>query len=115
MKRPWLGVIGVVAVIAAAIVGFVLWEEGRASRRLSAEAPTIGFVATPTQWRDSGAERDVQGHTLTFSYLDAASNAYTRTMEQVTWYDPAKQYKVCYDPGNPDDWKLYESTHECGS
>lgn len=114
-NKQFLAVLGIVLGITGVIVGFVLWDNGRTSERLSAESDAIGFVATPTEWYDSIEEEHMSGHTLTFSYLDANSKAYTRTMEQVTWYKPGTDYKVCYNPADPEDWKLYPATHECGS
>lgn len=105
-----------VVVITAAIIGFVLWDEGKSSARRTAEAAVIGFAATPVTWWDSGDQRDVKGHTLTFSWVDAANVPHTQTMEQITWYDPARSYKVCYNPEEPArDWKLYPAGHVCGS
>ncbi len=113
--KSLMGVLGVVGAITAAIVGFVLWDASETSRRLSAEAPAIGFVATPATWHDSGDERNVDGHTLTFSFVDAGNGVRAKTMEQVTWYDADRTYKVCYDPADPDDFELYRSEHVCGS
>ena len=113
--KKWIGTIAAVALITAAILVGVFWSEGRTSRKLSAEAQPIGLAALPLQWYDSAEEEQVSGHTLTFSYVDAANGVHTETVERITWYDPSKRYKVCYDPEKPDDWKLYESTHECGS
>lgn len=36
-------------------------------------------------------------------------------MEEVTWYDAARGYKVCYNPGDASDFKLYPADHVCGS
>lgn len=113
--KSLIGAAGVVVAITAAIVGFVLWSESETSRRLSAEAPAIGFVATPATWYDSGDEREVEGHTLTFSFVDAANGVRAKTMERVTWYEEGREYKVCYDPADPDDFRLYRSDHPCGS
>ena len=62
-------------------------------------------------WWDGSEEEDVEGHTLTFSWLDGASQPHTETMDRVTWHDAAKSYKVCYNPADATDWKLYASTH----
>jgi hypothetical protein len=56
------------------IVGFVLWDEARTSKRLSAEAEAVGFVATPDRWYDDSKERDVSGHTLTYAYTDGTTS-----------------------------------------
>lgn len=111
MKQSLI-VIAIVGAITAGIVLFVLKGAAADSRRQSAEAPTIGFVATPTRWSDG--EDNEEGHTLTFSFVDAANGVHAHTMEQITWYDPAKTYKVCYNPQDPKDWKLYSADHACG-
>jgi molybdenum cofactor biosynthesis enzyme len=103
----------IVAVITAAIVRFVLWDERRTSQRLSQEAEAIGFTALPTQWYDSVDERNVSGHTLTYAYT-AGEQVITRTLEQITWYEPERKYKVCYNPADPNDSKLYPADHVCG-
>jgi len=106
-------VIGIVGVITAGIVFFVMKDASADSNRQSAEAPAIGFVATPTRWHDGDDYQE--GHTLTFSFVDASNGVHAHTMNQVSWYDPAKSYKVCYNPQDPKDWKLYAAEHECGS
>lgn len=111
--RQYLIVLGIVAAITAAIVVFVMKDSAGDSKRQTAEAPVIGFVATPARWTDG--EDSEEGHTLTFSFVDAANGVHAHTMEQITWYDPAKSYKVCYNPQDPKDWKLYAQDHACGS
>lgn len=113
--KSFLIVLGAVAAITAAIVGYVLWDAGRTSQRQSAEAAAIGFVATPTRWYDAGDEGEVDGHTLTFSFVDGGNGIHARTLEQVTWYDARRTYKVCYDPEDATDFKLYPQEHVCGS
>lgn len=110
-----LGIIGLVVALTAGLIGLTFWNEARRSERLSAEAPAIGFAATATEWWDSGEEEHVSGHTLTFSFVDAASQPHTHTMEQITWYDPSASYKICYNPQDATDWKLYRADHVCGS
>lgn len=111
--RQYLIVLGIVGAITGAIVMFVMKESAAASARQTAEAPAIGFVATPTRWWDG--DENQEGHTLTFSFVDAGNGVHAQTMEEVTWYDPAKTYKVCYNPADPKDWKLYTAEHACGS
>jgi hypothetical protein len=110
-----IATLGVFAIVAIGIVGFVLWDEARTSKRLSAEAEAVGFVATPDRWYDDSKERDVSGHTLTYAYTDGNYVVHTRTMERITWYDPETTYKVCYDPEDPERQKLYPAAHVCGS
>jgi hypothetical protein len=114
-RRTMVGTLGIVGLLAAGIVGFVAWDEARTSKRLSAEAEAIGFVATPTQWYDSGSEKDVKGHALTYAFVDAARQVHSREHAQITWYDAARTYKVCYNPADPSDSKLYPASHVCGS
>lgn len=111
--KQYLIVLGIVGAITAGIVFFVLKGSAADSKRQSAEAPAIGFVATPTRWNDG--EDDQDGHTLTFSFVDATNGVHAQTMERVSWYDSAKTYKVCYNPQDAKDWKLYPSDHVCGS
>lgn len=106
-------IIGIVGAITGGIVFFVMKGSAADSKRQTAEAPPIGFVATPARWHDG--EDDQDGHTLTFSFVDAANGVHAHTMEQIAWYDPAMTYKVCYNPQDPKDWKLYSSDHACGS
>ncbi len=112
--KMWIVIVGVVAVLTALIIGFVLWDERRTSQRLTAEATAEGFAATPTEWYDSSKEENVKGHTLTFAYV-SDGKVYTRTLEQITWYEPTETYKVCYNPADPEDAKLYTAEHKCGS
>lgn len=113
--KAWLPVVAVLA-ITGAIVAFVLWDEGKASKRRTAQAEVIGFAATPVSWWDGSDERREEGHTLTFSWVDAGNQPHTRTLERITWYDPERGYKVCYNPQDPaGDWKLYNAAHVCGS
>jgi len=112
--RTWIWVMLAIGGITAAIVGFVLWDEARTSKRLSAEAEAVGFQATPTRWYDSVEEENVEGHTLTYAYA-AGGKVYPRTLERITWYDSTTTYKVCYNPADPDDSKLYPAGHACGS
>lgn len=107
--------LGIVAAVTGAIVAVAMWSSARTSERLSAEAPAIGFVATPARWYDSSDEENVEGHTLTFSFVDAANGVHAETMEEVTWYDETRQYKVCYNPEDPADFRLYRAEHVCGS
>jgi hypothetical protein len=110
--KQYLMVLGLVGAITAAIVIVVLKDSAADSKRQSAEAPAIGFVATPTRWHDGDDYQD--GHTLTFSFVDAANGVHAHTMEQIAWYKPETSYKVCYNPQDADDWKLYPSDHACG-
>ncbi|MBA2432258.1 MAG: hypothetical protein H0V56_09095 [Chthoniobacterales bacterium] len=58
MDRKTLGwTVGLVVVITAGIIRFVLWDESRTSQRLTQEAE--GFTALATQWYDSSAEQNV--------------------------------------------------------
>lgn len=111
--KQYLIVIGIVGAITAGIVFFVMNDAAADSKRQSAEAPVIGFVATRARWHDGDDYQD--GHTLTFSFVDAANGVHAHTMEEITWYDPAKTYKVCYNPQDPSDRKLYPADHVCGS
>ena len=106
--------IAVVLVLTALIVGGIFWSESRTSARLSAETEAVGLVAHPAEWYDSGEEANVTGHTLTYGYA-AGTAVFARTLNQITWYDPDTEYKVCYNPGDPADSRLYPVDHECGS
>ena len=106
-------VLGLVAVMTAGIVTFVLRDEAASSKRRTAEAPAVGFTATPVRWSDG--DRNQEGHTLTFAWVDAANAVHGKTLEEITWYRPEQTYKVCYNPQDTEDWKLYPSDHVCGS
>ena len=108
------GTIALVAVLTGGIVGTSMWFADRTSKRLTVEAEAIGFVATPARWYDSGEQEHVDGHTLTFAYVGPRNQVFSRTVDQVEWYDRTTRYKVCYNPQNGDDWKLYPSDHVCG-
>ena len=112
--KAWVWTVVGILALTGAIVGGVFWSESRTSARLSGETEAVGFVATPTEWYDSGEESNVQGHTLTYAYA-VGDDVFTRTLEQITWYDPATTYKVCYNPGDADDSRLYSADHTCGS
>ncbi|HEU4882564.1 MAG TPA: hypothetical protein VFT45_09975 [Longimicrobium sp.] len=111
--KQFLYAIGLVGLLTAGIVFFVMKDAAADSKRQTAEAPTIGFVATPTRWHDGDDYQD--GHTLTFSFVDAANGVHAHTMEQISWYKPETTYKVCYNPQDANDWRLYPSEHACGS
>lgn len=113
-SKAWALVLGPIAVIAAAIIGFVLWEDAAARKRLSAETEPVGLVATPVEWEEGGEDGRQEGHDLTFAWVDAGNGVHTETMERVTWYDAATRYKVCYDPANPSDWRMFETSVRCG-
>jgi hypothetical protein len=111
--RQYLIVIGLVVVITGGIVAFVMKGESARSKRLTQETAAVGFVATPVTWSDG--EDDQEGHTLTFAWVDASGGVHPQTMEEISWYDAGKTYKVCYNPQDATDWKLYPSDHVCGS
>ncbi len=111
--KQFLIVLGLVAVLTGGIVAFVMKDEAARSKRLTQETTAVGFVATPVKWWDG--EENQEGHTLTFAWVDAAGGVHPQTMEQVSWYDTRKTYKVCFNPQDATDWKLYPSDHVCGS
>ena len=111
--RQYLIVIAIVGVVTAGIVGFVMKESAAASKRQTAEAQAVGFVATPVKWFDG--DDNQEGHTLTYAWVDGANAVHSESVQEITWYDPAKTYKVCYNPQDPTDRKLYASDHVCGS
>jgi hypothetical protein len=119
--KQWLIVLGIVGVLTTGTIVTVMKDRATALARQSAESPTIGLVATPVRWSACTrwrliicrAREEKGGHTLTFSFVDGANVVHTHTVERVTWYDPANTYKVCYDPRDPNDWKLYTSEHAC--
>lgn len=111
--RPYLIVIAIVGVVTAGIVGFVMKGSAAASKRQTAEAQAVGFVATPVKWFDG--DDNQEGHTLTYAWVDGANAVHSESAEEITWYDPAKTYKVCYNPQDPTDRKLYPADHVCGS
>ena len=108
----WTGVI--VLGITGVIVAGAMWSESRTSARLSAETEAVGLAATPAEWYDSGDEEQVEGHTVTYAYT-VGDEVYTRTLNEITWYDSTANYKVCYNPEDGDDSRLYPGDHACGS
>jgi YD repeat-containing protein len=110
-KKTLLVSLLLVAVITGAIVAFVLWDEARTSRRLSEEAEAIGLTGTPTKWQSG--DRNESGHTVTFAYT-AGDQVITKTLNEITWFKPEARYKVCYNPADPNDAKLYLADHRCG-
>ena len=111
--KAWIWSVIVVIAITAGIIGFVLWDESKTSQRLTQETEAVGLTGTPTEWYDTSKERNVSGHTVTYAYT-AGEKVMTRTLEEITWFDPAAQYKVCYNPADPEDSKIYPATHTCG-
>lgn len=111
--KQYLVALVLVLGIAGGILAFVLKDEAARSKRLSEETAAVGFVATPVKWWDG--EENQEGHTLTFAWVDGAGGVHPQTMEEVSWYDDRKTYKVCYNPHDATDWKLYPSDHVCGS
>ncbi len=110
-KKTWIWTILIVGGVTAAIIAFVLWDEARVSKRLSQETEALGFAALPVHWEED--DKRVEGHTLTYAYM-AGSQTFTQTLEKVTWYHPEWTYKVCVNPADPKDARLYRSTHVCG-
>lgn len=113
MRKQYFLVLGLVGVITAGIVLFVMRNEAARSKRLTQETAAVGFVATPVKWWDG--EENQEGHTLTFAWVDAAGGVHPQTMEQISWYRPETSYKVCFNPQDATDWKLYPADHVCGS
>ncbi|HEX6039576.1 hypothetical protein [Longimicrobium sp.] len=111
--KNYLTVLGLVGVITAAIVIFVMRGEAARSKRLTEETQAVGFVATPVEWWDG--EENQEGHTLTFAWVDARGAVHPQTMKEISWYDQSTTYKVCYNPQDAADWKLYPADHVCGS
>lgn len=111
--RQYVIVMAVIGVIVAGIVGFVLRDSAAASKRQTAEAQAVGFVATPVKWFDG--EDDQEGHTLTYAWVDGANAVHPESAAEISWYDPSTRYKVCYNPQDPTDRKLYPTAHVCGS
>ena len=117
MDKKTLGVtVGIFAVIIFLTYGVIKWLDARESKRLSAEAELLNLTSSPVEWyeSDKGGGENKKGHTLKFTYV-ADSKAFTRTYEKITWYDPNKKYKVCRNPADPNDSKLYPTEHSCGS
>jgi hypothetical protein len=113
MNRQFGIALVLIAALTAGIVGFVLRDEAARSKRLTQETPAVGFVATPAKWWDG--DENQEGHTLTFAWVDAAGGVHAQTMEEISWYDAGTTYKVCYNPQDVADWKLYPADHVCGS
>jgi hypothetical protein len=111
--KQFMIAIGLVGALTAAIVGYVMYDSGKDSGRQTAEAAVVGFAATPVTWFDG--EEDQEGHTLTYAWVDGANQVHTETQTEVSWYDPDHTYKVCYNPSDPADRKLYPADHVCGS
>jgi alkylated DNA repair dioxygenase AlkB len=111
--KSLLIVLGLVAAITGGIVFFVIRDSNAASRRQTAEAEAIGFVATPTSWWNG--DENEEGHTLTFAFVDGQNNVHSKKLQEISWYDSTRKYKVCYNPTDPKDHKLYPADHECGS
>ena len=112
--KAWVWTIVAVLALTAAVVGGIFWSESRTSRRLSSDTEAVGLVATPTEWYDSGEEENVQGHTLTYAY-SVGDQIFTRTLEQIDWYEQGTSYHVCYNPDDAEDSRLYTTDHACGS
>lgn len=112
--RTLLGMLGLIGAITAGIVGFVMWDADRTSKRQTIEAEAVGFTATPAKWHDSVEEEDREGHTLTYAYVGPANAVFTRRLDRVEWYDAGRRYKVCYNPRDGEDSKLYPADHVCG-
>ncbi len=112
--RTWALTGAVVVGLAVPLVGGVMWMESRDSKRRSAEATLDYFRAEAVKWYDHVDEENEEGHRLTFSY-SVGGRRYTETYEEITWYDPGKEYKVCHDPADPTDHKLEPAEKVCGS
>ena len=112
--KAWAWSVVAILAITAAIIGGVFWSESRTSKRLAADTEAVGLVATPMEWYDSGEEETVQGHTLNYAY-SVGDQVFTRTLEQIDWYEPGTRYHVCYNPEDGNDSRLYPADHACGS
>jgi hypothetical protein len=111
--KAYVIVIGLVALIVAGIVGFVMRDSAATSKRQTAEAEAVGLVAAPVTWFDGDDHQE--GHTLTYAWVDRANAVHTETAKEISWYDASTRYKVCYNPQDPTDRKLYPADHVCGS
>jgi hypothetical protein len=111
--KQFVIVLGLIAAGVGGTTVLVLRDAAGDSRRQTTEAQAIGFAATPVKWWNG--DENEEGHTLTFSWVDAANGVHTETMKEIAWYHPDRTYKVCYNPADPADWKLYSSDHACGS
>jgi hypothetical protein len=74
----------------------------------------VGLTALPVKWDEGGDDGTQEGHDLTFAWVDAGNRVHTETMEHVTWYEAGVRYKVCYDPENPADWRIFPASTRCG-
>jgi len=111
--KQFLVVIGLVGVLTAGITVWAMRDAAADSKRQTAEAKAVGFVATPVTFWDGDDHQD--GHTLTYAWVDGANAVHTEMQKEITWYNPDLMYKVCYNPQDPNDRKLYRSEHVCGS
>ena len=111
-KRVWLWTILLVVGLTGLILAFIIRDSDARSARQSAETEPIGLVALPVTW--TAGDDTEEGHTVTFGYA-VGDQAFSKTLENVTWYDSTRQYKICYDPANPGDAELYGREHVCGS
>lgn len=111
MKLQRKAALGLIAVLGVAIA-FYAFQDDAEGRQRTAAAQVVGFVATPTKWQGAGGDRD--GHTLTYAWVDGADSVHAERLERIGWYDPATTYKVCYDPENPSDRRLFPTAYVCG-
>jgi hypothetical protein len=111
--KQFLIAIGLVGALTAALVVWAMRDAAADSKRQTAEATAVGFVATPVTFWDGDDQQE--GHTLTYAWVDGANAVHTETQREITWYDSARTYKVCYNPQDPSDRRLYSSDHVCGS
>lgn len=110
--KQFLVAIGLVGALTAGITVWALRDAAADSKRRTAEAAVVGFVATPVTFSDG--DDDQEGHTLTYAWVDGANAVHTETEKEITWYNPDRSYKVCYNPQDPNDRDLYQADHVCG-
>lgn len=111
--KSFLIAIGLVGGITALIVYFTLRASDAESKRQTAEAEAIGLTALPVEFWDG--EDQEEGHTVTFTWVDAKNGVHQQELKEITWWRDGETWKVCYNPADPSDFRLYAADHVCGS
>jgi hypothetical protein len=121
LKRNWLfgsaTLVVIALILAFSIIAFR--EDERQDARLTAEVPAsiVGLYVRRGQSPQTGATAGVVNVLIEYRYeIEGKQYARQVTMSETAAksFKVGQPAKVCYNPGNPDEAKLFSGGHQCG-
>lgn len=98
--------LAIVLVARSGMIGLTLDRTG--------EAPITVLREELVRAYDNTAGEYASAYTVQYRYT-ADGRAYERELELSRGYDPDETYKVCYEPGNPENYRLARAGQDCGA